>query len=59
MTNLLRKPAGPRSRLLFPTDEVLQQMEDTLDQRTGLGRVAMRTMVAELNARIAQLQAGG
>jgi len=47
------------ARLLFPTDEVLRQMDDSLDHRTGLGRVAMRTMLAELNARLVELQAGG
>ena len=47
------------ARLLFPTDEVLQQMDDSLDRRTGLGRVAMRTMLAKLNARLVELQAGG
>ena len=47
------------ARLLFPTDEVLQQMEDTLEERTGLGRVAMRTLISQLNARLAELQVGG
>jgi hypothetical protein len=47
------------ARLLFPFDPVLQQMDDILDHRTGLGRVAMRTMLAQLNARLVELQAGG
>jgi hypothetical protein len=46
-------------RLLFPFDPTLQQMDNNLDQRTGLGRVAVRTMLAQLNARLAELQAGG
>jgi hypothetical protein len=41
-----------KTRLLFPTDKVLQQMENTLDQQTGLGRVAMRDLLDRLNARI-------
>jgi len=34
-------------------------MDASLDHRTGLGRVAMRTILAELNARLVELQAGG
>jgi hypothetical protein len=47
------------ARLLFPFDETLEQIEATLDSRTELGRVAMRTLLDQLNARVAELHAGG
>lgn len=47
------------ARLLFPFDQMLEQMEATLDARTGLGRVAARTFNNQLNSRVAELQASG
>jgi hypothetical protein len=48
-----------KARLLYPTDDVLEQMEQTLDQRTSLGRAAMRDFVTQLDARLVELQFGG
>lgn len=46
------------ARLLYPTDPVLEQLENTLEHRQRLGRKKMKEILAELNARLAELHAG-
>ena len=46
------------ARLQYPTDEVLQQLEQTVEARGSLGRKAYRTFLDQLNARLAELWAG-
>ena len=48
-----------RARLQYPTDEVLQQLEQTVEARKSLGRKKYREFLDQLNARLAQLGAGG
>jgi hypothetical protein len=47
------------ARLAFPTDEVLQQLDEMLDTRTSLSRVAKRHVHTQLHARLTELQPGG
>ena len=47
------------ARLQYPTDEVLQQLEQTIEARQSLGRKAMRRFLDQLNTRLAELQSGG
>jgi len=47
------------ARLQYPTDEVLQQLEQTVEARQSLGRKALRQFLDQLNTRIAELQSGG
>ena len=48
-----------QARLLYPTDDVLEQLENTLEQRQFLGRKAMRRFLDQLNTRLVELQSGG
>jgi hypothetical protein len=45
------------ARLQYPTDEVLQQLEQTVEARKSLGRKKYRKFLDRLNARLAQLWA--
>ena len=45
-----------QARLLYPTDDVLEQLENTLEKRQFLGRKAIGE---QLNTRVAELQNGG
>jgi hypothetical protein len=47
------------ARLAFPTDEVLQQLDEMLDTRTSLSRAANWRVLTQLHARLAELQPGG
>jgi hypothetical protein len=47
------------ARLAFPTDEVLAQLDQMLDTREMLSRRAKRHVLAQLHARLAELQPGG
>jgi hypothetical protein len=47
------------ARLEYPTDEVLQQLEQQLEARESLGRKALRKFLDRLNTRIVELQNGG
>jgi hypothetical protein len=47
------------ARLLYPTDDVLEQLENMLEHRQSLGRKAMRKIGEQLDTRVAELQAGG
>jgi hypothetical protein len=47
------------ARLLDPTDDVLEQLENMLEHRQSLGRKAMRKIGEQLDTRVAELQAGG
>jgi hypothetical protein len=48
-----------QARLAYPTDEVLEQLDQMLDTRTSLGREAKRNILARLHARLRELKAGG
>ena len=48
-----------RARLQYPTDEVLKQLEQTVEARESLGRKKQRMFLDLLNTRLAELQAGG
>jgi hypothetical protein len=48
-----------KARLAFPTDEVLEQLDQMLDTRESLSRSAKRHILARLHARLAELQPGG
>jgi hypothetical protein len=48
-----------RARLAYPTDEALMQLDQMLDTRESLSRVAKRHILAQMHARVAELQAGG
>jgi hypothetical protein len=45
-----------RARLQFPTDEVLKQLEQTVEERNGLSRKKKHKFVDQLNARLAELE---
>jgi hypothetical protein len=45
--------------MTYPTDEVLEQLDQTLDTRTTLSRAEKRRILAQLHARLAELQGGG
>jgi hypothetical protein len=47
------------ARLVFPTDEVLMQLDEMLDTREALSRGGKRRVLARLRARLAELQPGG
>jgi hypothetical protein len=47
-----------RARLAYPTDEVLDQLDEMLDTHESLGREAKRHILQQLHARLAELQAG-
>jgi len=47
------------ARLQYPTDEVLQHLEQTVEARQSLGRKALRQFLDQLNTRIVELQSGG
>jgi hypothetical protein len=47
------------ARLLYPTDDVLEQLENMLEKRQFLGREAMRKIGEQFDTRLAELQAGG
>jgi len=47
------------ARLQYPTDEVLQQLEQAVEARQSLGRKALRQFLDQLNTRIAELQSPG
>jgi hypothetical protein len=47
------------ARLAFPTDEVLAQLDQMLDTRETLSRRAKRHILAQLHARLTELQPGG
>ena len=47
------------ARLQYPTDEVLQQLEQRVEARQSLGRKALRRFLNQLNTRIAELQSPG
>jgi hypothetical protein len=46
------------ARLAYPTDEVLQQLDQMLDRRTSLSRDGKQRILAQLHARLAELQGG-
>jgi hypothetical protein len=48
-----------QARMTYPTDEVLEQLDQTLDTRTTLSRAEKRRILAQLHARLAELQGGG
>jgi hypothetical protein len=48
-----------QARLAYPTDEVLEQLDQMLDTRTSLSRGAKRRILGQLHARLAELQPGG
>jgi hypothetical protein len=48
-----------RARLAYPTDEVLDQLDEMLDTHESLGREAKRHILQRLHARLAELQPGG
>ena len=48
-----------QARLQYPTDEVLKQLEQTIEARKSLAPNALRNFRQELNARLAQLASGG
>jgi hypothetical protein len=48
-----------QARMTYPTDEVLEQLDQMLDTRTTLSRAAKRRILAQLHARLAELQGGG
>ena len=48
-----------QARLAFPTDEVLGQLDQMLDTRKSLSKTAKRHILAQLHARLAELQPGG
>jgi hypothetical protein len=41
----------------YPTDEVLKQLEETVEARERLGRKKFRNFLDQLNTRLAELQA--
>ena len=45
-----------RARLDYPTDEVLQQLEQRIEARKSLGRKKLRKFLDQLNTRLAQLE---
>jgi hypothetical protein len=45
-----------RARLQYPTDEVLQQLEQTVESRKKLNRKKEQKFLDQLNARLAQLE---
>jgi hypothetical protein len=47
------------SRLAYPTDEALEQLDQMLDTRISLSREAKRNILARLHARLRELKAGG
>jgi hypothetical protein len=51
--------AVDEARLLYPVDDVLNQLDQTLDKRKSLGRAAMRQFLDQLNTRLVELQSGG
>jgi hypothetical protein len=48
-----------QARLAYPTDEVLEQLDQMLDTRISLSREAKRNILARLRARLRELQGGG
>ena len=48
-----------RARLEYPTDEVLQQLEQRVEARESLGRKKHQKFLHLLNTRLAQLSGGG
>jgi len=48
-----------QARLAYPTDEVLEQLDQMLDTRESLSRAAKRHILVQLHARLAELKAGG
>jgi hypothetical protein len=48
-----------QSRLAYPTDEALEQLDQMLDTRISLSREAKRNILARLHARVRELKAGG
>jgi hypothetical protein len=48
-----------QSRLAYPTDEALEQLDQMLDTRISLSREAKRNILARLHARLRELKAGG
>ena len=48
-----------KARLQYPTDEVLQQLEQRVEARKSLGRKKHQKFLHQLNTRLAQLSAGG
>jgi hypothetical protein len=48
-----------KARLDYPTDEVLQQLEETVEARKRLGRKKFRNFRQELNRRLTELASGG
>lgn len=46
------------ARLQYPTDEVLKQLEQAVEARQSLGRIAWRSFLDQLNTRIVELQSG-
>jgi hypothetical protein len=50
-----------RARLAYPTDEVLEQIDENMsdDGDTFLSNGEKRSTLKELHARLAELQAGG
>ena len=46
-----------RARLQYPTDEVLQQLEQTVEARESLDRKKFQKFLDQLNTRLAELSA--
>lgn len=47
------------ARVLYPTDDVLMQLDQALDNRKSLSRAAMRKFIEQLNTRLVELHSGG
>ena len=45
-----------RARLQYPTDDVFQQLEQTIEARKSLGPKKLRKFLDQLNTRLAQLE---
>ena len=56
---LVMRLAVHKARLLYPTDDVLEHLENNLEKRQFLGRKAMRKIGEQFNRRVAELQSGG
>jgi ribosome assembly protein YihI (activator of Der GTPase) len=48
-----------KARLQYPTDEVLQQLEQRVEARKSLSRKKQQKFLDKLNTRLAELQGGG
>jgi hypothetical protein len=56
---LTTRLAVDQARLVYPGDDLLDQLDEMLDRRTSLSREDMRTILDQLETRLVQLAAGG